>query len=131
MPTFTKNTPNLIVSDLNRSLAFYRDVLGFSVVTTVPDKPPFVFAMLQSGAVEIFLNDAAAAIKEHPAWAGQPMVAFGHSLFIEVDGIDDLHARLVGRAPVWMPIVTRWYGMREFGVADPDGYLITFAQRVG
>src|SRR5690242_15114453 len=57
MPTFTKNTPNLIVSDLNRSLAFYRDLLGFSVVTTVPEKPPFVFVMLQAGGVEIFLND--------------------------------------------------------------------------
>lgn len=130
MPTFTKNTPNLIVSDIDRSLAFYRDELGFSVVTTVPEQPPFVFAMLQAGGVELFLNDAKLALKEHPEWAGRPMVAFGHSLFIETDGIDELYARLSGQAPTWMPIVTQWYGLREFGVADPDGYLITFAQRV-
>jgi hypothetical protein len=28
-----------------------------------------------------------------------------------------------------MPIVTQWYGMREFAIADPDGYVITFAER--
>jgi hypothetical protein len=25
--------------------------------------------------------------------------------------------------------VTQWYGMMEFAIADPDGYVITFAER--
>ena len=29
--TYTKLTPNLIVADVDRSVAFYRDVLGFTV----------------------------------------------------------------------------------------------------
>jgi uncharacterized glyoxalase superfamily protein PhnB len=29
-----------------------------------------------------------------------------------------------------MPIVTQFYGMREFAIEDPDGYIITFAERV-
>jgi catechol 2,3-dioxygenase-like lactoylglutathione lyase family enzyme len=36
MPAFQSLTPNLVVSDIERSLSFYRDLLGFSVVTTVP-----------------------------------------------------------------------------------------------
>ena len=28
-----------------------------------------------------------------------------------------------------MPIVTQFYGMREFAIEDPDGYVITFAER--
>ena len=32
---------------------------------------------------------------------------------------------------VTMPLVTQFYGMREFAIVDPDGYVITFAQRVG
>jgi len=27
-------------------------------------------------------------------------------------------------------IVTQWYGTKEFAIADPDGYVITFAERV-
>ena len=42
----TKLTPNLIVSNVERSLAFYRDILGFTVAQTVPDASPFVFAIL-------------------------------------------------------------------------------------
>jgi hypothetical protein len=29
-----------------------------------------------------------------------------------------------------MPLVTQWYGLREFAIVDPDGYVITFAERV-
>ena len=36
-----KLTPNLVVSDVARSIAFYRDRLGFSVETTVPDAAPY------------------------------------------------------------------------------------------
>lgn len=41
---FTDVTPNLIVADIDRSIASYRDVLGFSMVAHVPDAAPFVFA---------------------------------------------------------------------------------------
>ena len=44
-----KLSPNLIVSDVDRSRAFYRDVLGFSVAQTVPDAAPYVFAIVTSG----------------------------------------------------------------------------------
>ena len=29
-----------------------------------------------------------------------------------------------------MPLVTQWYGIREFALTDPDGYVITLAERV-
>jgi uncharacterized glyoxalase superfamily protein PhnB len=30
-----------------------------------------------------------------------------------------------------MPLQTQFYGMREFAVTDPDGHILTFAERVG
>ena len=44
-----KLTPNLVVADVARSLAFYRDVLGFKVAITVPDAAPYVFAASSHG----------------------------------------------------------------------------------
>ncbi len=35
------------------------------------------------------------------------------------------------RATIVMPIKDQFYGMREFGIEDPDGYVIFFAQRIG
>jgi uncharacterized glyoxalase superfamily protein PhnB len=130
MPHFTKLTPNLLVASVERSLAFYVDTLGFARGMTVPDEPPFVFASVTSGAVEIFFNDAAAAEKEYPLFAGRPIGCTG-TLFIEVEGVDALHDRLKPIVKIVMPIVTQFYGMREFAFEDPDGYVITFAERTG
>lgn len=63
-----KLTPNLVVSNVERSMAFYRDVLGFRVELTVPDAAPYVFASVQSGPVEIFLNASEPAVAEYPAF---------------------------------------------------------------
>lgn len=129
-PVFTKLTPNLLVASVERSLAFYIDVLGFTRGMTVPDASPFVFAAVTSGAVEIFFNEAATAVKEYPAFAGRPLGATG-TMFIEVTRIDGLHDRVKTQTKIVMPLVTQFYGMREFAIEDPDGYVITFAQRVG
>jgi uncharacterized glyoxalase superfamily protein PhnB len=129
MPSpFKKLTPNLIVANVERSLSFYVDVLGFERGMTVPEQSPFVFASVTSGGVEIFFNDAAAAIKEYTGFAGKPIGATG-TMFIEVEGMDALHERLASRVKIVMPIVTQWYGSREFAFEDPDGYVITFAER--
>jgi lactoylglutathione lyase len=103
----TKLTPNLIVSNVERSLAFYRDVLGFTCPVTVPDASPFVFAIVQHGPVEIFLN------------APEPAVT----------GVEALHAALKDKVNVVMPLEKKWYGSTEFAFEDPDGYLITYAER--
>src|SRR5262245_56865221 len=130
MPQFSKLTPNLLVANVERSLAFYADVLGFARGMTVPDESPYVFAAVTSGPIEIFFNDAATAAKEYPGFAGKPLGATG-TLFVEVDGVDALHERINSQVSIVMALETKWYGMREFAIADPDGYVITFAERVG
>ncbi len=128
MPQFTKLTPNLLVADVERSLAFYVGTLGFERGMTVPEEAPFAFGSVVSGAIEIFFNDAAGAVKEYPGFGGRPLGATG-TLFIEVEGIEELHERLKPLVKIVMPIVSQFYGMREFAFEDPDGYVITFAQR--
>ncbi len=128
-PTYSKLTPNLIVDNVERSLEFYEKVLGFTRQFTVPDASPFVFASVVSGSVEIFLNDRASAVKEYPVFAATRIGLTG-TMFIEMRGIDEWHDRLRAQMPIVMPLVTQFYGMKEFAIADPDGYVITFAERV-
>jgi catechol 2,3-dioxygenase-like lactoylglutathione lyase family enzyme len=123
----TKLTPNLIVADLSRSIAFYRDVLGFTLQTTVPDAPPYVFAIVQSGAVEIFHNAPEPAMAEYPAFKGRP-IGGTLTLFIQVDDVRAAHEALKNEVEIVMPLETKWYGVTEFAFTDPDGYVITFAQ---
>ena len=129
MTTFTSVTPNLIVRDMAASTAFYRDVLGFSIKQTVPDAEPFVFVWLERDGVPVFLNDPKAVDKDVPGLAARPAGGTA-TLFFVITGVDAFHASVAPRATVVMALKTQWYGMREFAIEDPDGHLLTFAERV-
>ena len=134
----TDVVPNLIVSDIDRSAAFYRDVLGFSTVTTVPEQAPFVFVWLKRGEVSVFLNAVAGLGDDLPALASRPIGGTA-TLFITIEadstasGIDALFSAVTadnGHVPVLMPLKDQFYGMREFAIQDPDGYVVIFAQSI-
>ena len=129
MTRFQSVTPNLLVRDVKKSTEFYRDVLGFTMGETVPDKEPFVFVWMKRDEVSVFLNDIAAAADDYPEAATlQP--GGTAALFFIVTDVDAYHAKVAPHAKVIMPLKTQFYGMREFAVTDPDGHIITFAERV-
>jgi catechol 2,3-dioxygenase-like lactoylglutathione lyase family enzyme len=130
MTTFASVTPNLLVRDIGRSTAFYRDVLGFTIKTTVPEAPPFAFVWLERDGVPVFLNDPQAVAEDYPGADSRPCGGTATMFFI-VTAVDDLHARVAPHASVVMGLKTQFYGMREFAIEDPDGHILTFAERVG
>jgi catechol 2,3-dioxygenase-like lactoylglutathione lyase family enzyme len=132
----TDVVPNLIVRDITTSTEFYRDVLGFSVVATVPEQGPLVFVWLQRDDVSVFLNSVPAVAEALPAVAARP-VGGTATMFITleaadaVQGVDRLFEAVAKRSRVIMQLKNQFYGMREFAVEDPDGYVVIFAQRIG
>lgn len=129
MPHVLKSlTPNLVVASVERSVAFYRDTLGFEVVTTVPDQSPYVFALMKIGNVQIFLNAPESMAAEYPALKDRP-IGGTLTLFIDVAGVRQLHDAIKDRVTIVMPLEKKWYGLTEFACVDPDGYIITFAER--
>jgi len=129
MTTFTSVTPNLLVQDIERSTTFYRDVLGFSVKQTVPETAPFVFVWLERDGVPVFLNDPRAADHDYPEISRRPAGGTATMFFI-VSNVDAFHATVAPQAKVIMPLKTQFYGMREFAIEDPDGHILTFAERI-
>lgn len=127
---FNKITPNLVVADMEKSLKFYRDVLGFTVAQTVPDKSPFIFAWMKRGDAELFLN------QHMPPQPGQPDLYNGSkiggtlSMYMPLEGIEELLKTVESKGvKIVVPLHKEFYGMKEFAVHDPDGYLVIFAER--
>jgi lactoylglutathione lyase len=117
---FRKATPNLMVHDVSSSLKFYEQIVGLQRRMTVPDREPYVFVSLISGQIEIFLNQDQ---------SGSKSAAGGMSLYLELDGLDQLLDRVQQQGvKIEIPLNETFYGMREFAVLDPDGYLIIFAE---
>jgi len=129
MTTFASVTPNLIVRDIERSTAFYCDVLGFTVKQTVPDAAPFAFVWLERDGVPVFLNDRNAAEADYAGASGWPAGGTATMFFIVTD-VDDFYAAVASHARVVMQLKTQFYGLREFAVEDPDRHILTFAERV-
>ncbi|WP_193556547.1 bleomycin resistance protein [Aeromonas sobria] len=126
--------PELSVTDLACSLAFYTGLLGFSVRYRRDDPP---FAYLEQQQVQLMLEQV------HPAgWqvgALEPPFGRGINLQMELSDIQPLLDRLqradivLFRQPaeVWYPVGEMLAGQREFLLQDPDGYLLRFVQYLG
>jgi len=118
---YRKLTPNLMVNNMDASLKFYTEGLGFERTITVPDETPFVFAAVAAGTVEIFLNTQESGTVQ----------AGGMSMYLEVEGLNRLHERVQqNNIKIHIPLNETFYGMREFAVLDPDRYLVIFAERI-
>jgi uncharacterized glyoxalase superfamily protein PhnB len=125
-----KLTPNLVVRDVAASMEFYCGVLGFERGQTAPEQAPYVFGIVTQGAVEIFFNGQKAVAADHPS-LGQRPVGGALTLYIEVQDIEELFRNVQQRGvKITMPMKKQFYGMKEFGMEDPEGWEITFAERM-
>jgi catechol 2,3-dioxygenase-like lactoylglutathione lyase family enzyme len=129
-------TPELDVSDLDRSLAFYVDVIGFTVMF---DRPEERFAFLTLEGVDLMLEEAAGPGRRFRTAPLEQPYGRGVNFKIEVTDIDHLHGRVqASGSAIVIPLEERWYrqnelenGHKQFVVADPDGYLLRFSTSLG
>jgi catechol 2,3-dioxygenase-like lactoylglutathione lyase family enzyme len=125
MIRFTNVWPRLAVQDLTRTIAFYRDVLGFDVGLLWPDDSSPTFTILGRDDVQLQFYVLA---KDSPSGSNTAAVAGEGVINIETSDVRELHAALDGQVPVeWGPEVYT-YGRREFAVRDPSGYLVIFTE---
>jgi catechol 2,3-dioxygenase-like lactoylglutathione lyase family enzyme len=108
----------LRVSDLDRAVDFDTTVLGFSVEWRAGDDGG-ENAMLRAGATSLLLSTG-------PHLGGTPQ--FTGTLYFNMDGVDEFFDRIKGKVGVVWPLEAMEYGQREFGVRDPDGYTLAFAE---
>ncbi len=120
-----KITPVLIVEEIEKSLPFWVERLGFEEIVRVPDGERIGFIMLQRQGAELMMQTAASVSKDEPKFAPRANMPVA-SLFIEVDDLREVAGQLEGY-PIAMPERTTFYGMREIGVFEPSGNIVVFA----
>ena len=118
-------SPLLQVFDMPTSIAFYRDILGFEVVSDVPDGDQCDFAMLKLHESELMLNTAYEADDRPPARDATRINAHADTaLFFDCADVDAACAYLRQRGIDVKDPVVRDYGMKQLYLNDPDGYEI-------
>ncbi len=114
----TKLIPSLGVSDLQRSLGFYQSFFGFEIADSYDEGGRMAWCWLRAGGAELMLQQLSADQQMRL----DPAIGQSWMVYLAVDDIDSVHARLSqGGFPVG-DIAETEYGAREFFVSDPDGY---------
>jgi len=121
-----KVTAVLLVPEIEPCLKFWVDRLGFEKTVEVPDGSKLGFVTLQKGSVELMYQTYASVEKDNPS-SLQGIQRGPTFLYIEVENLDTVLEAMKG-VPLSMPVRTTFYGAKEFGVKDPAGHSITFAQ---
>lgn len=127
--------PELAITNLSKSLGFWRDLIGFTVDYDRPDEG---FAYLTMGGAHLMLDEIAVGRSwltgslEHP-------LGRGINFEVAVQDLDPALGRLHEAAwPLFLEPEEQWYraeneeiGVRQFLVQDPDGYLLRLQTDIG
>ena len=122
-------TPNLMVEDVQQTVAFYREVLGFTLITTVPEQPPFGFAIVQRDQVRLMFQSRASLSENVPALTGSSIGA-SQTFYIEVAGVLELYEALRGKVEIVVDLHKTFYGTQEFYFRDSNGYILSFSEAI-
>jgi uncharacterized glyoxalase superfamily protein PhnB len=125
---FKQLTPNLMTDNMNATIEFYKQVLGFEVVMNVPEKQPYDWTMLRREKVILMFQTRTSLGEEIAALAELPICG-SLTLYIETTDIEQLHQRIKGKAELVQDMRRAFYGMREFAIKDINGYILVFAER--
>ena len=127
--------PELLVTDVDESLVFWRDLCGFTVKYARPNEG---FAYIVRGSAHVMLEQAGLGRN----WVTGPLekpLGRGINFQIEVGDIDPIVAALAAAGiDLFMAPEMKTYrvggaelGVRQFLVTDPDGYLLRFQSPIG
>ncbi|HEY4052450.1 MAG TPA: VOC family protein [Terriglobales bacterium] len=112
--TAKRISPMLAVADLDETIAFYRDVLGFTPTLESPE-----YSIVERDGQTIhFMKAASEEVLR---------CVRGHTeIYVEVSGIDSLwqHVKTFKERYKIRDLFDREYGMTEFHISDPNDCLV-------
>jgi predicted enzyme related to lactoylglutathione lyase len=114
-------SPQLLVTDIDRSIEFYTKQLGFDLDFRYDD---FYLGIIKDG-YSIHLKLDKPSIEERENRRNNEHL----DIIFAVEGIEDLYEEILNNSvEVLQPLRDMPYG-REFYVADPDGHIIAFLEQ--
>ena len=115
----------IVVKDIQRSVRFYR-LLGFALLRDGGD-----FVELTWEDHRLFLAEPSAIHEVDPVESSALPQLPRANVRVMVPNVDDYWQRVskIG-ARIILPIADRYYGLRDFIIADPDGFGVRFASKL-
>jgi catechol 2,3-dioxygenase-like lactoylglutathione lyase family enzyme len=126
MITFHSINPSFAVADVGATIRWYENELGFSG-DPFPNSEPYVFGILRRDDVEIFLMRIEGYRK--PELYDQRSDGVWDAYF-RISGLEEMYAALKERVDIKRPLHRQPYGLSEFELRDPNGYILVFSELI-
>src|SRR5436190_23705262 len=121
-PRLTSLAPQFLVEDLDRSIAYYRDTLGFDF----GEPWERFYAIGRRDGLELHLKKPPKDTKEQDRKHEIERLDAAAG----VDSIEVFYERCVAKgAKIIRPLTSTDWGTKDFYVEDPDGNIISFGGR--
>lgn len=120
-------TPNLMVEDVNKTVDWYAETLGFELGMSVPESGEFDWAMIKHGEVTLMFQSRTSLAGDIEAFRDLPVGASGN-FYIQVDDVKSLYDKIRESVEIVSDLKKTFYGSEEVSFKDLNGYILTFAQ---
>ena len=119
-----KITPAMVVDDIKSTITFYRDMLGFETVLTVPSNDQIDWALMNCGEVEIIFHARVDSSSRKPDIGGTLTFHF------EGEGVRELYESVRNKVRIERHLYPTFYGTNEFSMRDINGCILVFAEKL-
>ena len=116
--------PMLATGDMNETIAFYRDILGFTLGDTFGSSGVISWCEMKLGPATLMFTQHETKT-EHPGareMFAQTAIAF------YVDNVESIYESLASKDVDLSELRVTFYGMKEFELLDPTGYTLLIGE---
>ena len=131
MVTFESLTPNIMVKDVNQTLEYYKNILGFEIVDTNPVKGQMEWGFVKKGKAGLMFQELSSLRTEYPSLSSTPLGGAMTFYVLVQEDIESWFMELEGKVKVIKELNTTFYGTKEFAIEDINGFILTFSERKG
>ena len=122
----TSFSPNLMVKNVNKSIEFYCNILGFSLIQTVPESGEPDWGMVEKDGFFVMFQKEESIKQEYPELSSQHSGG-ALTFYIKITNIQEFYDKIRSHINVSHEMHKTFYGADEFAITDPDGFILVFS----
>ncbi|HQY19431.1 MAG TPA: VOC family protein [Ignavibacteria bacterium] len=116
----------LLVSDIDKSAEWYREKLGFDFQNFYGD--PHEFCVMNRDNIYLMISQSHKTEDIKPNWKSKDKTS---NVYFWVNDAEKIYREFIVRgAKIDYSLYVTDYNIKEFGVSDPDGYDISFGEKL-
>lgn len=120
-------TPNIMVENVKETIEYYKNILGFEVLITVPEEGEELnFAIIKKDSISIMFQSRKSLIEEYETLEIEKIKPT-FTLFITVKDVQSLYDELKNKVKIAKELHKTFYGKDEFAIFDNNNNILTIS----